>query len=191
MAFGAVFAAILAVVAAADVDREIPEDDPAEVVDSADPGVPAAAQPLAVAQASPAPQPALPSGAVAAATTPGASAAPIAAALPVPAPTPAGTALADSAPILLDRADRANGWALERILEPSGDIVEHEVNRAGTVQSCRTVGSLFTLRLLEQKAAAGGQVVQVVRDASGALLRFAVGPDGEPRAVALLAPPPR
>lgn len=169
MAFGAVFAAILAVVAAADGDRMAAADkidaDSAEGVDSADPG---AAQ-VAVASA-----------------TPGAVAPPV-----VAAAGPAGPALADSAPILLDRADRSNGWAMERLLEPSGEIVEHEVNRAGTVQSCRTVGSLFTLRILEQKAAADGEVVEVVRDVSGALLRFAVGPDGEPRAVALLAPPPR
>jgi hypothetical protein len=167
MAFGAVFAAILAVVAAQ--DREAPAGgDSAEAVDSADRGVepaPPAAGPAAALPAAPAAPPA--------------------------APAPEGTRLADSAPILLDRADRASGWALARLLEPSGEIVEHEVNRAGTVQSCRTVGTLFTLRILEQRPAAGGEVVEVVRDASGALLKFAIGLDGEPRAVALLAPPPR
>ncbi|HET7825400.1 MAG TPA: hypothetical protein VFK90_08700 [Anaeromyxobacter sp.] len=163
MAFGAVFAAILAVVAAADVDpagsAQKADEDSVEAVDSADPGVVR----LAPAEASPT----------------------------AAAATPAGKALADSAPLLLDRADRVNGGAIERLLEPSGEIVEHEVNRAGTVQSCRTVGSLFTLRVLEQRPGPAGGVVEVVRDASGALLRFAVGPDGEPRAVALLAPPPR
>ncbi|HEY6003960.1 MAG TPA: hypothetical protein VIV57_13870 [Anaeromyxobacter sp.] len=44
---------------------------------------------------------------------------------------------------------------------------------------------------VEQRAAAGGEVVEVVRDRSGALLGLAVGADGEPRAVALLAAPPR
>jgi hypothetical protein len=65
------------------------------------------------------------------------------------------------------------------------------VNRAGTVHVCREVGSIFTLRVLEQRPTTTGEVMQVVRDASGALVRFTIGRDGEPRAVALLAPPPR
>jgi hypothetical protein len=104
---------------------------------------------------------------------------------------PEGAALADSAPILIERTELPDGRAVERLVEPSGAIVEHEVNRAGTVQSCQAVGSLFTLRVIEQRAARGGEVVEVVRDRSGALLRLAVGADGEPRAVALVAPPPR
>jgi hypothetical protein len=107
------------------------------------------------------------------------------------AAAPQGAALADSAPILIERIELPNGWAVERLVEPDGAIVEHELNRAGTVQSCQAVGSLFTLRVIEQRAARGGEVVEVVRDRSGALLSFAVGPDGEPRAVALLAPPLR
>jgi hypothetical protein len=162
---GAAFAAILAIAAAAEVDRDAPATgDPAEVVDSADPGMAQPAPAADAARGGPAGSP-RPAG-------------------------PGGAALADSGPILIDRAERANGWALERVLEPSGEVVEHEVDRAGTVQACRTVGSLFRMRVLEQ-AARGGEVVEVVRDASGALLRFAVDPDGEPRAVALLAPPPR
>jgi hypothetical protein len=46
------------------------------------------------------------------------------------------------------------------------------------------------MRVLEQHAGPGGSMLQVVRDDSGALLRFAVGPDGEPRGVALYAPAP-
>jgi hypothetical protein len=45
--------------------------------------------------------------------------------------------------------------------------------------------------MIEQRPAANGEYVHVVRDTSGALLRFAVGVDGEPRAVAVIAPPLR
>ena len=37
--------------------------------------------------------------------------------------------------------------------------------------------------------AAGGEWVHVARDVSGALVSYTVGVDGEPRAVALVAPP--
>lgn len=107
------------------------------------------------------------------------------------APAPVGPPLSESGPVLLDRVESPDGWATERLVEPSGEIVEHVVNRAGTVQVCRPVGSLFALRMVEQRPAPNGEYVEVVRDASGALLRFAVGADGEPRAVALIAPPPR
>ncbi len=108
-----------------------------------------------------------------------------------PVPAPPGPALADSGAVLIDRVEYQDGWALERLLEPSGEIVEHLVNRAGTVQSCRPAGSLSSLLVIDQRPAANGEFLQVARDASGALLRFAVGTDGAPRAVALLAPPPR
>jgi hypothetical protein len=110
---------------------------------------------------------------------------------PVPAdlpPAPRGAPLRDGAPVLLERRERPDGTALERLVEPSGEIVLHEVGRAGTVLSCRTVGRLLTLRVLEQREAAGGEVVQVARDASGVLLRYVVAPDGEPRAVTVVAP---
>ncbi len=107
------------------------------------------------------------------------------------APAPVGPPLSESGPVLLDRVESPDGWATERLVEPSGEIVEHVVNRAGTVQVCRPVGSLFALRMVEQRPAPNGEYVEVVRDGSGALLRFAVGADGEPRAVALIAPPPR
>jgi hypothetical protein len=176
MTFGAVFAAILVVLAAA---GETPADTlprgdapqleaethpgPTEPGDGADDADPGEAETAAPAEA--------PAGSL--------------------APTLNGSSLADANPILIVRSERRDGWALERLLEPSGEIVEHLVDRAGTVRSCRAVGSLFTLRLIEQRAAQGGEIVQVVRDASGALLALAVGPDGEPRAVSLLAPPPR
>jgi hypothetical protein len=92
--------------------------------------------------------------------------------------------------VLLSRVARPGGRAIERLIEPSGDIVEHEVNAAGTVQSCRTVGSLQALRIVAQQPAADGEFLQVARDASGALVQFVVAEDGEPRAVALLAPAP-
>lgn len=103
---------------------------------------------------------------------------------------PPGPALADSGPVLLSRAARPGGRALERLIEPSGEIVEHEVNAAGTVQSCRKVGALQELRIVAQHPAGGGEFLQVARDASGALVQYVVSPDGEPRAVALLAPAP-
>ncbi len=158
MTFGAMLAALLAVVAAADdvADEAYPDEDDAQVEDGAAP-----------AEASRPPE----SASLAAA--------------------PEGAALADSGPILIQRTERADGWAVERLVEPSGAIVEHEVDRAGTVQSCQTVGSLFTLRVIEQRAARGGEVVEVVRDRTGALLSLTVAADGEPRAVSLLAPPPR
>ncbi len=174
MAFGAMLAAILAVLGAAGEPAEPFPGEPAALDEAdeaaeADAGRPAeeALAPAGAAAADPA-EPAVPLGVA-----------------------PAGRALADSGAVLLDRIERASGWARERLLEPSGEIVEHEVNRAGTVQSCRAVGSLFALRVIDQRRAASGEFVHVVRDASGALLRFAVGADGEPRAVALLAPPPR
>ena len=103
---------------------------------------------------------------------------------PPPLPTaPAGPALADVGPLLLSRVARPGGYAVERLIEPSGDIVEHEVNAAGTVQSCRTVGSLHAMPVIAQQAAAGGEYMHVARDASGALVQFVVSRDGEPRAV--------
>jgi len=66
--------------------------------------------------------------------------------------------------------------------------VLHAVNRAGTVESCTKVSSLFALRILDQREAAGGEVVHLVRDDSGAVLRYVVAPDGEARAVELVAP---
>jgi hypothetical protein len=80
------------------------------------------------------------------------------------------------------------GGAIERLVEPSGDIVVHVVNGAGTVQSCETVGSLFALPLEEQTFAAAGEVVELARDLSGALVRYVVQADGEARAVAVLEP---
>jgi hypothetical protein len=44
--------------------------------------------------------------------------------------------------------------------------------------------------VLSQTEAAGGEVVQVVRDDSGAILRYVVQSNGEVRAVALLEPAP-
>lgn len=111
-------------------------------------------------------------------------------AVPLPA-APAGRLLAESAPVLLDRVERPDGTALERLVEPSGEVVLHEVSRAGTVLSCRTVGALLAMRVIEQRDAAGGEVIHVARDASGAILRYVVGPDGEPRAVTVVAPAPR
>ncbi len=110
--------------------------------------------------------------------------------VPPPEPAPAGAFLADSAPIVLARRPWGDGGAVERILESSGDIVLHTVNAAGTVQSCTKVGSLFALRILEQRDAAGGEVVHVVEDESGARLRYVVATDGEARAVELVAPSP-
>jgi hypothetical protein len=106
-------------------------------------------------------------------------------------PAPRGLALADSAPVVLQRIERPDGTALERIVEPSGEVVLHEVTRAGTVLSCRTVGALLSMRVVEQRSAAGGEVVQVAHDTSGAVVRYVVGADGEPRAVTLIAPAPR
>lgn len=121
-----------------------------------------------------------------------AAADPAAAAAPPPLPVaPAGPPLSSAAPVLLDRVEAADGWATERLIEPSGDIVLHTVNAAGTVQVCETVGSLLALALVEQRPASGGEFVHVARDASGALVSYAVGTDGEPRAVSLVAPPPR
>jgi hypothetical protein len=79
---------------------------------------------------------------------------------------------------------------MERVLEPSGDLVLHMVNSAGTVLHCTRVGSLFTLPIVSQTEAAGGEFVHVVRDASGAVLRYVVQADGEARAVVLLEPAP-
>ena len=62
----------------------------------------------------------------------------------------------------------------------------HAVNAAGTVESCTKVGSLFALRILEQHDAAGGEVLHLVLDESGALLRYVVAADGEARAVELV-----
>jgi hypothetical protein len=104
---------------------------------------------------------------------------------------PGGPPLRDGAPVLLERRERPDGTALERLVEPSGEVVLHEVSRAGTVLSCHTVGRLLTMHVIEQHEAAGGEVIQVARDASGALLRYVVGADGEPRAVTLVAPAPR
>lgn len=101
---------------------------------------------------------------------------------------PRGQPLAESAPVVLQRIERPDGSALERVLEPSGEVVLHEVTRAGTVLSCRTVGALLAMRVVEQRDAAGGEVVHVAHDTSGAVVRYVVGADGEPRAVKLVAP---
>jgi hypothetical protein len=95
--------------------------------------------------------------------------------------------LSDAGPILLRRTERPDGTALERVIEPDGEIVEHEVSAAGTVLSCRRVGSLLALRLVAQRPAAGGEFLQIARDEeSGATVRYAVARNGEPRAVALV-----
>jgi hypothetical protein len=129
--------------------------------------------------------PGTPPGAV----TPPASAAPAPPAPPLAA-APRGPRLGDSAPIVLKRKGWSDGSAIERILEPSGDVVLHNVDAAGTVLHCTKVGSLFTLPVVSQTPAAGGEVIEVVRDESGAVLRFVVQADGEPRAVVLLEPAP-
>jgi len=166
MTCGALFAAILAVLAAAEEPKV---DEPSADAPEAD-----------VPEQDGAPE----RGALAAAA--------LVEGLPLaPVAPPVGRLLSESGPILLDRVERAGGWATERVLEPNGEIVEHDVNRAGTVHVCREVGSIFTLRVIEQRPTPTGEVIHVVRDASGALLRYAVNADGEPRAVALLAPPPR
>jgi hypothetical protein len=83
---------------------------------------------------------------------------------------------------------RADGGATERLVEPSGEIVVHVVNAAGTVESCEKAGSLFALPVVEQTFVRDGEVVEVVRDDSGALVRWVVQADGEPRGVTVLEP---
>jgi hypothetical protein len=74
------------------------------------------------------------------------------------------------------------------LIEPSGDIVVHQLTAAGTVESCEKVGSLLALPLVAQTFAAGGEVVHVARDESGALVRYVIQADGEPRGVTVLEP---
>jgi hypothetical protein len=64
------------------------------------------------------------------------------------------------------------------------------VDASGLVHSCEPVGSIHRLRVMEQRPGPGGSVEHVVRDDSGALLRFHVGHDGEPRGVSVFAPAP-
>jgi hypothetical protein len=112
-------------------------------------------------------------------------------AAPAPDPTMLGPRLADSRPILLSRLDRGPRRAVERLLEPNGEIVLHEIDSAsGLVHSCEPVGTLHRMRVLEQRPGPAGSVTQVVRDESGALLRYSVGSDGEPRGVVVFAPAP-
>jgi hypothetical protein len=101
---------------------------------------------------------------------------------------PAGAPLADALPVVLARKDFPDGGALVRLVEPSGDIVLHALNAAGTVLSCTKVGSLYALPIESQTDAAGGEVIQVVQDDSGAKVRYVVQTDGEPRAVTVLEP---
>jgi hypothetical protein len=85
---------------------------------------------------------------------------------------------------------RPDGSAEERVLDRTGDIVVMELNRYGTVLTTRTVGSLLTLRILEQTDAAGGEVVtRALEPVTGRVVRYVVDPEGEPRAVELLATP--
>jgi hypothetical protein len=106
------------------------------------------------------------------------------------APAPDGPPLADSGAVLLLRKELPEGGALERLVEPSGDIVVHLITAAGTVESCDKVGSLFRLPVVQQDFVAGGEVLQVSRDESGALVRWVVRADGEPRAVAVVPAAP-
>ena len=62
---------------------------------------------------------------------------------------------------------------------------------AGTVLNCRTVGTLSAIPVVEQREAAGGEVVQVARDSSGAVLRYVVNAEGEPRALTIVSRPTR
>lgn len=102
-----------------------------------------------------------------------------------------GARLADGAPLMLARIDRGPKRAVERLLEPSGEVVLHEVDRdSGLVRSCTPVGSLHRMQLLEQRPGPAGATVHTVRDESGALLRYTVGNDGEPRGVVLVSPAP-
>jgi hypothetical protein len=101
-----------------------------------------------------------------------------------------GPLLADAKPIVLARKAWPDGSSVERLLEPSGDIVVHNVTAAGTVLSCTKVGSLFALAVQSQTDATDGEVVQIVRDDSGAILRYVVQADGEPRAAELISPAP-
>ncbi len=108
-----------------------------------------------------------------------------------PDPVGVGPRLADGSAILLARIERGPRLALERLLEPDGQVVLHEIDsRSGLVHSCKPVGSLFQMRVLDQRPGPGRSVTQMVRDDSGALLQFAVGHDGEPRAVVVVAPAP-
>jgi hypothetical protein len=108
-----------------------------------------------------------------------------------PEPGGLGPRLADGSAILLARIERGPTRALERLLEPDGQVVLHEIDSAsGLVQSCTEVGSLYRMQVLDQRPGPGGSVTQTVRDDSGALLRFDVGHDGEPRAVVVVSPAP-
>lgn len=104
------------------------------------------------------------------------------------AAAPAGPPLAEVVPVVVARRAWSDGSALERLIEPSGDIVLHVVTPAGTVVSCTPVGSLYALPIESQTDAAGGEVVHVVRDDSGARIRYVVQADGEPRAVTVIEP---
>jgi hypothetical protein len=112
---------------------------------------------------------------------------------PAPAMDPAalGPRLADGRAILLSRLDRGPRRAVERLLEANGEVVLHDVDKAsGLVHGCEPVGTLHRMRVVEQRRGPAGSVTQVVRDDSGALLRYSVGPDGEPRGVVVVAPAP-
>jgi hypothetical protein len=112
---------------------------------------------------------------------------------PAPGPDPAalGPRLADGRAILLSRLERGPRRAVERLLEPNGEVVLHDVDKAsGLVHGCEPVGTLHRMRVVEQRSGPAGSVTQVVRDDSGALLRYSVGSDGEPRGVVVVAPAP-
>ncbi len=178
MTLGAILASLLAAVAAGDGPAPVPDSPDTDSLPQAAAAAPEAAPALAAEDArAEAARDAAPDEE---APSPADVAPPFAAA-------PPGPPLSESGPLLLERVERPGGWATERLIEPSGDIVLHSVDPAGTVRDCRVVGSLLALALVEQRPAAGGEFVHLARDASGALVSYAVGPDGEPRAVAVVA----
>jgi hypothetical protein len=90
---------------------------------------------------------------------------------------------------LLSRDVDLDGNILVRRLAEGGAIVERTVEPSGRIVAERVAGSCSDLPLVEEVRDARGGTVRMVRDPSGALVRFAVGSNGAPSGAEIASPP--
>jgi hypothetical protein len=96
------------------------------------------------------------------------------------APDPAAVEQALSPAGLLARDVDESGLILVRLVLPTGDLVERTVDAAGRTLRERLEGSVSDLPVVESTADSSGRPSRVVRDASGALIRYVVDGAGRP-----------
>jgi hypothetical protein len=80
---------------------------------------------------------------------------------------------------LLSTTVNAAGQTVQRLVEPTGRLLEQTIDATGKVVTSRPLGSVTALPLVREVAGTAGQVVKQVRDQSGKLIEFTMDAAGK------------